>query len=227
MDLDVDVMPHNTPEARAALVNAPRWTEGLHFGTYPRNVPDMDNVPDAAGVSDNERSSGWSSRDDSVILYGGVGVGKTGLGVCLLRDRARAGVGSTFQWNMVTGPGLRAGVEAGDIKREPSPCWFESWPRLLALHRRDRWDEEGWFEQLEGVASLMLDDVGVDAGTPYRESFLLRHLEWSVDRPGRSLVLTINDPVTAWRAVLGERAVDRVMDFAYVHVAGESLRGRR
>ena len=229
MDLDRDEVEYNTPEARSALINAPAWTAGLGLGTYPEGVPRaLAEWLKRRGCAAQVTPSGGSDapalvEHTSLALYGHVGAGKTGLGVCALRALAAAGVGSRFVWNMVTGPGLRAAVDSGEVQGLPSPCWFESWPRLLALHRRERWDEEGWFSLLEErVAALMLDDVGIDAGTPFRESFLLRHIEWASDVAGRCLVLTVNDQPGDWRRVFGERVVDRLADqrrFALVAVS--------
>lgn len=205
--LDTVSMPHNVPEVRETLVNAPAWAGGMTLGTYPHPLPDgyLDLV---------------SALPRSFALYGPVGRGKTVLAVCALRAHARRGAGSTFYWNMVTGVGNRTAVERGDRAPRLAPCWFESWSRLLSLHRREKWDEEGWFEQLEErVSVLVLDDVGVDAGTPYRESFLLRHVEWA-SAPGRALILTVNDPPSAWDTVLGERIEARLRNrFLLVRVS--------
>src|SRR5216684_8516925 len=126
---------------------------GLTLATYAekRAVPD--------------ELSEWLSDPDrrSLVMYGRPGRGKTGLGLGLLRELAARGVGSMFAWNIVTSPQLRARVASGEYPEKPSPCWFERWSRLLALQKRTKWDEEGWFEQLEErVTVLMLDDVGVD-----------------------------------------------------------------
>lgn len=240
MDLDRDAVAWNTADARAAAVNAPGWSDGLRVATFP-GFPGGACAAVTDWLGDAAEASGALARGDSstrpsasqgpltsVALWGHVGTGKTGLGACALRALARAGVGSTFYWNMVTGPGLAAAVATGDVKRDPSPCWFESWPRLLAKQRRQSWDEESWFDVLEErVAALMLDDVGVDAGTPFRESFLLRHLEWAADRRGRLLLLTLNDRPDDWLRVFGDRVTDRLTDprrFTVVHVGGASKR---
>ena len=213
MNLDLDTLAHNTAEARAALVNAPGWTKHLTTKTFPRRLPD---------------ARGFGVAVFGLALFGSVGAGKTGFGACILRDLAAAGFGSWFYWNLVTGVGVAEAVEAGILPRLPSPCWYESWPRLLAARRREKWDEEGWFEQLEErVSALMLDDVGVDAGTPFRESILLRHVEWAAERSGRILILTLNDRPPEWTRVLGDRVADRLLDatrFAVVELAGASLR---
>lgn len=213
-DLDNTEMPWNTPESRVELINAPEPFAGVRLNTYPRGVP-----PEIQRYVENA-----ADTDRSIVLHGAQGVGKTGLGVCVLRSLASAGFGSLFQWNVLTTPGQKY---EPDEKLEPSPCWFERWSRLLARNRREHWDEEGWFDQLENVTVLMLDDIGVDTGTQYRQSFLLRHLEWAEDRRGRRLILTLNDPPKAWEKSLGERAADRMLEqrrFLTVHVPGGSLR---
>jgi hypothetical protein len=218
-DLDNTKMEWNTAAARLALVNAPRPHLGLTFLTYPRKVP-HDLVLWAA-------SSPAANMRRGLILCGAPGSGKTGLGLSALFLLAAAGVGNTFQWNMVTAPGVRESVASGEERQAPSPVWFERWPRLLAQHRRESWDEAGWFAQLDRVSVLMLDDVGVDAGTPYRESFLLRHVEWAEDRADRALVLTLNDSPEKWDTVLGQRVADRLLEprrFLTVYVPGGSAR---
>jgi DNA replication protein DnaC len=73
----------------------------------------------------------------------------------------------------------------------------------------------------------MLDDVGAETGTQYRQALLLRHLEWAEDRRGRRLILTLNDPPSKWKDALGERAADRLLEqrrFLSVPVPGRSLR---
>jgi hypothetical protein len=218
-DLDNTPMGWNTAAARAALVNAPLPHLGLTFATYPRAVPhDLFRWAEPSPAANMRRG---------LVLYGAPGSGKTGLGISALFLLAAAGVGSTFWWNMVTAPGSRAAVESGEEKPQPSPVWFERWPRLLAQHRRETWDEAGWFEQLDRVTVLMLDDVGVDAGTPYRESFLLRHVEWAEDKADRALVLTLNESPEKWDAVLGQRVADRLVErrrFLTVHIPGGSGR---
>jgi len=208
-------MPWNTPASRAARVNAPEPYAGLGFATYPRPVP----APLLSLAADAP------AAPLSLVLYGAQGTGKTGLGVALLRQFAEAGAGDLFQWNVLTAPD-QAAPESGECPF-PAPCWFERWSRLLARNRREHWDEEGWFEQLEDVAVLMLDDVGAETGTQYRQALLLRHLEWAEDRRGRRLILTLNDPPSQWEAVVGERAADRMLErrrFLAVSVPGESLR---
>jgi DNA replication protein DnaC len=132
-----------------------------------------------------------------------------------------------FEWNMRTGPGNLAAVASGEMRQPPSPVWYESWPRLLAEYRRVGWNEPRWFTRLERrITVLMLDDIGLDTGTPYRESFLVRHIEWSYSA-GRTLILTVNDPPEEWKRVLGERASDRLRDpkqFINVRVTQPSLR---
>jgi DNA replication protein DnaC len=218
-DLDNTPMEWNTAAAREALVNAPLPHFDFTFGTYPREVP-----PDVLIWAEGAAHDGARR---GLVLHGAPGSGKTGLGVCALFRLASAGVGSMFHWNMVTAPGVRETVKSGEEKQRPSPVWFERWPRLLARHRGARWDEDEWFEQLEGVTVLMLDDVGVDAGTPYRESFLLRHVEWAEDRADRALVLTLNDPPEEWDTALGQRVADRLVEprrFLTVRVPGGSAR---
>lgn len=228
MSLDDRAMPHNTPEARAALVNAPWWAALFTFATFPGAVPEM-----FVKWTNGDRCAGMHDTSGAV-LYGPAGGGKTSLGIDALKFLARLGYGSTFYWNMVTAPGYDDPSEPGEPQL-PSPCWFISWATFLAS-LRPRGNREGsvsfiseavWFADLEErVLALMLDDVDVDAGTPFRESLLLRHMEWATV-PGRRLILTLNSPPARWGGIFGERIADRLADparFTLVPVLGKSLR---
>jgi len=215
--MDNVVCAWNTPDHRAQLTNTPRSFGGFSFASYPRTVPqDFSKYVASTSASNSRRS---------VVLHGTQGSGKTGLGVCALSTFARQGVGSLFQWNVLTAE--RTTPVEKDEQVFPSPCWFERWSSILARNRKTDWDEVGWFESLDDVTVLMLDDVGVETGTPYREALLLRHLEWAEDDDRRMLILTLNDPPSKWPKVVGERVADRMIEqrrFLAVHVPGESLR---
>ncbi len=216
-DLDQAVMPWNTAEARAARVNAPAPYARLEIATYPHEVP--------AALRTFVADARVLSPPRSLILHGKQGAGKTALGIILLQMFAAAGAGSLFQWNVLTAP--RRVPDAPGEEAEPSPCWFERWSRILARNRREHWDEEGWFEQLENVTVLLLDDISVETGTQYRKTLLLRHLEWAEDRDDRQLILTLNEGSREWADILGERVADRMQEqrrFLSVLVSGASLR---
>lgn len=224
MSFDTDRMPSNTPERREAVLNIPDSMKDLTLATYA----DRAQRPVPAGVMEWIDEVGTAAQR-SLVLYGEPGRGKTGLGIGALRRLARGNVGKTFRWNMNTNPLLLAKIEVGTFEQTHlSPCWFERWPRLLALQGRRNWDEASWFEKLEeDVACLMLDDISVDTGTAFRESFLIRHLEWSEDRLGRMLILTVNEYPAEWGRLYGARTADRLLEerrFKLVEVSGTSLR---
>lgn len=223
MNLDVDALVHNTADRRECprVLNIPEAMDTLTLASYAKRRPIPQGVLDWLADESPERKS--------LVLCGEPGRGKTGLGIGVLREMARRNIGRTFRWNMATSPTLQAKIDAGTFKQTHlAPCWFERWPRLLALQKRTKWDEESWFENLEeDTALLMLDDIGVDVGTPFRESFLLRHLEWAEDKRGRALILTFNTEPMAWKTSFGERTFDRLTEsrrFAIVKVTGERLR---
>jgi DNA replication protein DnaC len=170
----------------------------------------------------------WADgKQPGLVMFGDAGLGKTALGVALLRQLAADCVGGMHQWNMVTHPDVIRGWESGEDPRMLAPCWFERFSHLLRLQRRQSWDEEGWFEQLQrDVRVLMLDDIGVDAGTPFRESFLLSHIDWMFDTKAR-LILTTNARPEHWKAAFGPRINDRLLDsrwFLKIPFSGPTLR---
>lgn len=217
MSMDDVVCKWNTPERRAEIVNAPEPFQGFTFASYPRDVPHDFSTYAATTASSNMRRS--------VILHGTQGSGKTGLGVCALQMFARQRVGSLFQWNVLTAE--RATPVEKDEQVFPAPCWFERWSAILARNRRADWDEVGWFDALDDVTVLMLDDIGSETGTEFRQSLMLRHLEWAEDKKERMLILTLNTAPPQWEKVLGERVADRLLEqrrFLTVRVPGGSLR---
>lgn len=222
-DLDTTNMPWNTPTARANLINVPESMGPLTLKSFAARQ----SIPAGVRV--------WLSEFDkpvierrSLVLYGKPGRGKTGLGIAILRYLASLGIGDRFEWNLSTGPELLKKVAAGEVEQEPSPVWFMRWQRLLAQERRQKLDTDGWFDKLdEFVTVLMLDDVGVEAGTKFREGLLLQHMEWAEDKRGRSLILTLNNPLALWPATFGERIADRLTEerrFMMVEVTGDNLR---
>jgi DNA replication protein DnaC len=224
-DLDNWAVNWNTPTARREVINAPTSMDGMSFDSYRA----LDRVVPDALIEWLRANLGAKARK-SVVLYGEPGVGKTSLGVCALREFASACVGKMFAWNMATAPGVRAAIASGEDKQKPSPVWFERWSRLLAQHRREHWDEAGWFELLDDrVTILMLDDITVETSTQYRESFLLRHIEWAEDRADRALVVTMNESPAELieKNLLPSRVLDRITEerrFVPVRVGGETLR---
>lgn len=219
-DLDSLDMKWNTPAARMTLINAPEQMEEYSLESFSKLRPIPDEI--TQWLQDFEKNR------TSLILSGNIGRGKTGLGIGLLRELARRGAGDRFEWNLSTGPLLLKKIAAGEVEQEPSPIWFIRWQRLLAQERRQKLDENGWFDTLdENVTVLMIDDIGVETGTEFREGLLLQHLEWVEDKKGRTLILTVNINPTEWPRRLGVRIADRLIEtrrFTLVKMDGENLR---
>lgn len=219
-NLDTMIRRCNTPEAREALINAPAAMIDMTLATYAEMRP----IPEALTTWLQE----FETNPKSMVLFGKPGLGKTGLGVGALKELARRGVGSRFEWNLDTDPVGLEKIRLGLEEQDPSPVWFERWQRLLARERRQKLDEDDWFDKLdECVTVLMIDDIGMEQGTTFREGFLMRHLEWAEDKRGRALILTFNTDPSRWTDTLGERITDRITErrrFTQVKVEGTTLR---
>lgn len=225
MNLDRDWLPTCTADARRAATNVPE----------PYRALTLQGHPDAAASA---KVSAWvadvvgGSERRGLVLFGPAGSGKTGLACCAAAALAGAGVGSRFQWNVVTSPAYVESMRHDDVDvdGELSPVWFERFSNVLAMGRgrgASLGTLELWVEAVHDVVSaLVLDDVAVEAGTPFRESTLLRLVEWAFDR-NRRLVLTLNASPVEWAATVGERVADRLLDASQFLTAGLSGRSLR
>lgn len=236
------------PPELAAVPTSPE--DRLAAASLPDPGWAWESAPHPPG-SDSARAASllrlWSAAAGSdavpgVVLCGGAGLGKTGIAQMVVRDAALRGDGDPAHWVYAASPRVRAAVASGDFRRRPAPAEFRRWRDLKSLLDRAKAGQLPWEEAPpltaekvlreveERCAVLALDDVDVDAATPWKEEVLLRLLE--LPRVGRRLVLTMNVDPAAPEGVarLGERVVDRLMDpsvFARFRLAGDSARRRK
>lgn len=234
---ELDEVPAESVDARVAAsgIPDPCWTwETAPFtdGTVSRRAADTIRA----------WSDSVAPRVRGVLLHGGAGLGKTGIAACVVRDAAARRVGAGGLWYLATSPKVAAAVAAGEFRRRPAPATFYRWRDLKSLLDRAKVDRAPWeetppltaekvLEEIEDRCQVLaLDDVDVDALTPWKEEVMLRLLE--TPARGRRLVVTMNvDPATsAGISKLGERVVDRLMDpqlFGRFHLTGASIRRRK
>lgn len=177
-----------------------------------------------------------------LLLHGSPGLGKTVAACCVVRDAAERRVGSAGAWTVVTSPRVEEAIAAGAFRRRPAPAQFCRWRDLKALLDAAKTGALPWSEEppltaekvlgeIEGrCVVLALDDIDVDAHTPWKEEVLLRLLEIPLRRARLVLTTNLLQDLGRARDRLGERVVDRLMDssvWAHVRFAGESLRRRR
>src|SRR3990167_2767997 len=124
-----------------------------------------------------------------LLLHGEPGLGKTVAACCAVRDAAERRVGSAGAWVVVTAPRTQEAVVAGAFRQRPGPAQFYRWRDLKARLDAAKTGALPWAEEppltadkllgeIEGRgAGLALDDVDVDAHTPWKEELLLRLLE--------------------------------------------------
>jgi len=219
-DPQTEVFRWNTPESRFALLGVPEWGKDYSFASFPGTVP-----PEVLA---------WAAEREprGLILYGAGSRGKTGLGISILRSLVTPTPlpGERLeQWNMMTIP-LLPGASMEGITPDyiGAPCHFVQWDRVLEKYRRERFDQTAWFDGLNtDIDVLMIDDVSAEKVSAYKESFLLRHIEWPFEKKGRALILTMNTHPSKWPDVFGDRTTARLLNpkwFLAYEVKGTGLR---
>lgn len=216
MSLNDEFQDYCTPEARELIVNVPTWTRHV---TYT-----------------DKRVQQWTinmmhGQSQGLIMYGKTGTHKTGNGCAALLEMARSGVGSVYEWNMLTNPHFNedTGESFTDWECMP-PVYYNTFTRLLAKLRPGPQTDgmAGYVRALdEQVSVLMLDDLATDRLTSWRQAVLLETLEWANWKPARYIVLSLNTPPQEWQNVFGDRVADRFLDkerFVLVEMVGNSRR---
>jgi len=213
VSLDDVAVEENTPAARRAAVNVPDWTRGLTLASFPHEAL----RGDVAGWVE-DICAGAEHTPPGLLLYGDAGSGKTGLSCAALLELAERGFGKMWEWNMAT---ITPVHDSGDTP-DPTPCWFLQWSEFLQSQRRTDLNKPSWMDlRNEHVSALLLDDIDVEAGTPFRETETLSQLEWSRYKRGRALIVTCNIGPERWEEMLGARIDRRLRDpdrFHAVHV---------
>lgn len=181
-----------------------------------------------------------------IVLCGPPGVGKTGLAVATVMQRAQtlinitASVGHCDSLESATGFALLVAAGVGGVRalrhglviRRPTAVWYGDWSsaarRLQSFDRSARMSNGSEFAaDLDSLDTLALDDVDSGGITDARESYL----RWLVERPerGQRLLLVLNGGPGDFKARVGARIADRLLNpefYTILELAGESLRGK-
>ena len=237
--------PHNTSERRVDVSGVP-YTWGWSTSPHSAEAPADETRRATSGETATHLLQRWSVTPTppvlGVLLHGGAGLGKTGMACCLVRDAATRAVGESWAWSIVTSPKIVEATLAGDFRRRPAPASFYRWRDLKSLLDRCKtgqtpWDEnppltaEKVLDEIEDRCRVLaLDDVDVDALTPWKEEILLRLLDLPLR--GCRVIVTMNANPASPEGItrLGERVVDRLMDpdlFARFYLTGDSIRRRK
>lgn len=172
----------------------PERFTGCTLETFPVTTPKMREI--VASLRAWLRSPAWA-----VVVQGEYGVGKTGLGIGLLRLAAEHQVVGLF----VKAPDLLARVRATYGKNADAT-------ELEVL------------ESLRTVPLLMLDDIGAEQETDWATSMLFQILDSRHDN-ARKTIVTTNLDIPALAMHLGERTFHRFEEDAmFQTVQGPNLR---
>ena len=197
MNLQVDELSTNTPVRRWQRVAVPAYFRSWSFETFPNGQEEI--------IQQLRR---WLAvpTPPRLVLWGPTGTGKTGLACGALRVAAEAGTGNRERWNIATAPVIHPEEEP---EWSPVPVWFEMWRGLRDRLRRSRGPDDPLAVLRERVMLLVIDDIDVDAMTPWKESIVLSLLD---DAPAMcGLVLTMNVAPDRWAEHFGERIADRLL----------------
>lgn len=236
-ELEGQAQAHNTLAARVQVAGLPSLDWSWASWASMRKSESVEK----AGTMLQKWSMGQGHLR-GVLLHGGAGIGKTGMTCSIIREAAEAGTGRMWAWNLATAPKVVAAVISGDFRRRPAPAIFYRWRDLKSLLDRAKvgqtpWDEmppltaEKVLQEIDDRCSVLaLDDIDVDALTPWKEEILLRLLDLPLS--GCRVIITMNANPASQEGIarLGERIVDRLMDpqlFVRFHLTGDSIRRRK
>jgi DNA replication protein DnaC len=164
------------------------------IATFPITTPKIKAT--VAAVTSWLNQPAWA-----LVLSGDYGVGKTGLGIGLLRAAAERRTVGLF----VKAPDLLARIRATYGKNSDAT-------ELEVL------------ESLRTVPLLMLDDIGAEQETDWATSMLFQILDWRHDN-SRKTIITTNLDVPALAVHLGARTMHRFHEDALFQVVeGPNLR---
>ena len=143
----------------------------------------------------------WDGRQ-SVLLYGDVGTGKSHLASAMLRRRLALGWAGRF-------------VSVADLMDE-----------LKARFGGEGEQSEAYFDRLAREPFLVLDDVGAEQETPWTRE----RVASLIDRRYRAeapTIVTTNLTHRDLAARYGKRLADRLREWAWVEMAGKSMRAEK
>ncbi len=169
------------------------------FETYPRRGAQI--------ALDRSRDYAKSDSRRGLVLLGGYGTGKTGLAVCILREKIEQGMSSLF-------------VQVPDLL-----------DRIRAAYGREDRGAQDVLEQARKVDFLVLDDFGTEKRTPWVNEKLYQIIGYRHDWKLPTVITTDRslDQLRGDANLSGERQADRVVwriveMCDVVEVAGPNLR---
>jgi DNA replication protein DnaC len=205
---------HHAPLVAAALERAADAARGVSWRNVPRDLRNVSlDTYELLELAPGQREAldlvrAWvPHRSRSLVLMGGVGVGKSGLGIAGARETGQ-------RWQFVTVADLLARIRATyDVERGA----------------RDAVREADVLENAYTAELLILDDLGVQPATDWAATVVYETIAHRVAEQRRTIVTTNLEPgqIGATLGYQGERALSRLIGAAtpfVLTVTGRDLR---
>lgn len=200
----------------------PSRLKGVTFDTYPLSKATKVGFDAIRFWAEGCEEPSWRDLRKSIYIWGPTGSGKTGLATAALKACMYEGDPGQF-WTV---GGMLGAIQRTFDQKEPVKKTRAQMALEQVEGRSSREEEIGVLEYAQEVEYLVLDDIGTQNPTNWRNETLFELIN---DRHGadRTTIFTSNYSLDELEKRIGDRLAWRIREMAeVVHLTGPNLRDR-